>query len=184
MELREHKRLIAYLPGFLQEYKELQAIMAADQMELDAVYGKIDQLLLNMFTDTADLEGLERREKMYGIVPGKSATIEQRRLDVKTKETNSLPYTIRQYKDMLLSMCGEGNYYFNLDTDNYFMLLRLRVTTKDAPLVLSAIDALTMRLKPCNLVYDSALFDYHSGKAMTYSGAAVSVFKHYNLEVM
>lgn len=187
MELQEHKRIIEYLPAFLRRYREYRSIFSAAQTELNAIFLKNDHLLANMFTETAEIDGIARREKMYRIFPSASATKEERRLAIRSKETKLFPYTYRQFKEMLAAMCGVDNYKITLAPEGYALNVKVRVTAgtsaQVADALLEAIDELTAQVKPCNLVYSSTLFERHSGTQTTYFGAAVSVMKKYNVEV-
>lgn len=124
MEFQEHKRLIELLPDFLQQYREYQVIMDAEQEELDRIQQRISDLLSDAFTDTATEEGIARREQMYHMAP-EGASLEERRLAVKTQESGLLPYTIRQYRNMLSAICGEGTYQVDLDPQAYTLHVTL-----------------------------------------------------------
>lgn len=184
-ELQQHKRLLDYFPDFLKQYREYQVVTTLSQVELDAILERIDALFADLFVDTATLSGIEHREKMYGIVPREGASLEERRLAVKAKESRALPYTIRQYRDMLLTMCGDGNYKVDLDAGNYAIDVKVRASAREDPqILLDSVDDMTMQVLPANMVYNSALFERHNGSLKTYYGAAVCVRKHYDVEVV
>lgn len=159
MEFQEHKRLIELLPDFLQKYREYQILMDTEQTELDSIQQRISNLLSDAFTDTATEEGIAHREHMYGILPKEGASLEERRLAVKAKESGSLPYTIRQYRNMLAALCGEGNYEVLLDHSRY--LLQVKVHAERAGMdeyaLLSAVQKLTREVIPANLVCHSVM---------------------------
>lgn len=187
MEFQEHKRLIELLPDFLQRYREYQAIMNAEQAELDSIHQRISGLLSDVFIDTATEEGIAHRERMCGILPAENATLEERRSAVKAKENQTLPYTIRQYRQMLASLCGEGYYQVELCASQYQIHVKVRVgrrSERDAAALLSTVDSVSRQVLPANLCYQSALFDSHTGSHTTCYGAAVCVRKQYNVEVM
>lgn len=187
MEFQEHKRLIELLPEFLRRYREYKVIMDTEQIELDNIHLRISNLLSDVFIDTATEEGIAHKEKMYGIIPPEGASLEERRFAVKAKESRHLPYTIRQYRDMLTAICGEDNFKLTLDHNNYLLNVKVRAVKRDgrdALSLLAAVDSMTKQVIPANLVYGSALFDYHSGLHTTYSGIACSMRKHYEVEVV
>lgn len=187
MELQEHKRLIELLPAHLQGFCEYQAAMSTEQKELDSIFKQADHLLSDMFIDTATLAGIEHREKMYGIVPPVGATLEARRLDVKAKESRTLPYTVSQYREMLAAMCGDENFKIVLEPNAYSLYVKVRAVKqegKDPLSLLESVDAMTMQVIPANLIYGSTLFDYHEAAHTTYHGAAACMSKHYQVEVV
>lgn len=159
MEFQEHKRLIQLLPEFLQRYREYQVIMGTEQEELDGIQQRISDLLSDAFTDTATEEGIARREQMYHIISEEDASLEERRLAVKAQESGLLPYTIRQYRNMLSAICGEGTYQVDLDPQAYTLRVKLDATqagTNEYAL-LSAVQRMSRQIIPANLIYDSAL---------------------------
>lgn len=159
MEFQEHKRLIELLPDFLQQYREYQVIMDAEQEELDGIHQRISDLLSDAFTDTATEEGIARREQMYHMTPEQGASLEERRLAVKAQESGSLPYTIRQYRNMLAAICGGGKYQVDLDPEAYTLYVKLDVEQagKNEYALLAAVRRMSRKVIPANLVYDSAL---------------------------
>lgn len=187
MELQEHKRLIELLPEFLQEYREFRTIMDTEQIELNQIFNRINDFLSDLFINTATEDGIARREQMYGIVPEEGAALEERRVIVKAKEAKSLPYTIRQYREMLSAMCGEGNYKILLDPGKYSLDVKVRAVLREGrnPLqLLRSINEMTELIKPANILYNSALFDYHNTASTVYSGAAAAVHREYRVEVL
>lgn len=188
MEFQEQKKLIEYLPEFLQGFREYRLIFDAEQKEMDRAQMRISNLLSDLFTDTATEEGIARREKMYGIMPREDASLEERRAAVKTKEVKSLPYTVRQYREMLVAMAGsEDNFRITLDPKACVLDVKIRAGQKeerDAAALLYAVDELTRQIKPANLIYQSALFEYHNISLAAYSGAAACVRKKYIVEVI
>lgn len=158
MEFQEHKRLIELLPEFLQQYREYQVIMDAEQEELDRIQQRISDMLSDAFTDTATEEGIARREQMYHMVP-EGVSLEERRLAVKTQESGILPYTIRQYRNMLAAICGGGKYQVDLDPEAYTLYVKLDAEQagKNEYALLAAVRRMSRKVIPANLVYDSAL---------------------------
>lgn len=183
MEFQEHKRLIELLPEFLQQYREYQVIMDTEQAELDDIQQHISDLLSDAFTDTATEEGIARREQMYHMVPTEGASLLERRIAVRLKESKSLPYTIRRYREMLTALCGEGNYEILLDHAHYRMDVKVHAETagREEYTLLSAVKLLTRQIIPANLVYDSALRISAGGRV--YAGGAVSQRRTYQLSM-
>ncbi len=152
MEFQEHKRLIDLLPEFLRKYREYRAIMSTEQIELDKVHLRISDLLSDAFTETATEEGISRKERMYGMMAAENATLEDRRLAVKIKESNFSPYTIRRHREMLSAICGEGNFEIVLDSDDYTLRVIVSVE-KGGWAVAEAVAELSKNMLPANLVY-------------------------------
>lgn len=182
MEFLEHKRLIDLLPEFLRKYREYRAIVATEQIELDNVQVQISGILSDAFTDTATESGIARKEKMYGITPREGATLEERRLAVKAKETCSLPHTIRQYKRMLSLICGDVGFEVVLDHGRY--ALEVKIDGEQAGssrlALIFAIQRLNRQMLPANLTYGHRVQE--RSVSQTSTGAAVSQKRFYNVE--
>lgn len=74
--------LPGYLPPYLQEYQELMQALTAENPEFKAVWKETQWILDNNFVVSADDYGLSRFEKILEIRPGKSETLEERRLHI------------------------------------------------------------------------------------------------------
>lgn len=182
MEFQEHKRLIELLPDFLQRYREYQVIMDAEQEELDCIHQRISDLLSDAFTDTATEEGIAHRERMYHMTPAEGASLKERRLAVKIKESSSLPYTIRRYRQMLDALCGDVPHTVQVNPGEYQLKVSLEIdgVGRKEQALQRAIRDMSRQIIPANLVYTSAFAIPVSGKA--YTGAAVSRKRIYHLE--
>ena len=87
--------LVSYLPPFLQEYKEINATLTAENPEFSLIWSAKEQILYNCFIATADANGIARYEKILGIYPSPEDTLESRRSRVQVQRTNLIPYTLR-----------------------------------------------------------------------------------------
>ena len=90
--------LIDYLPPFLQGYRELQAIMTAENPEFQAVSDEGQVVLDNTFIMHCDEKGISRFEKMLGIYPLPTDTLDSRQSRVLTRWNDVVPYTLKAFK--------------------------------------------------------------------------------------
>lgn len=116
-------KLIDYLPDILTDFYEFRNLLSAEDPEFD----RIDDLLYkwreNLFPRTADLEGIERFERLLKIQPIPGDTLESRRFRVIAKLNTRLPYTEIQLRKMLAAICGwEG---FTLTVKDLVVLVAL-----------------------------------------------------------
>ena len=183
-ELQPHKRLLDYLPDFLQHYREYQVTTSLAQTELDVILERIDALLSDLFVDTATLSGIEHREQMYGVIPEPNATLEERRFAVKMKETTSLPYTIRQYRELLYELCGAENVVITLKANEYYLGVRIRAaqpTGGENLAMLRSVNLLSKQMVPANMVYFAVLFNHFGPEHTLYTAGAVSMKRNYQI---
>lgn len=108
--------LAAYLPPFIVEYKEINITLTAENPEFVLVWKAADRALSNEFIATADEYGIGRFEKILGIYPADTDTLEARRMRVQNKWFNAAPYTIRMLAAKMAELLG-GVHFFSIWTD-------------------------------------------------------------------
>lgn len=180
--------LIEFLPEFMRQYLEIQEIMGTEQEEFDSLWTAHDQVLLDNFVLDCDEYGISRWEKVTKITPKANSSLQERKYAVLSRINEQLPYSYRRLLEMIGGICGDNEYQVTLTPEKYLLVVKLRANAhtddSDAMGLLTAVDALVKRIKPCNVVYASSLFDRHSGSIHTYFGCAVSMNKKYNVEVI
>lgn len=164
--------LADYLPPFLREYRELKAVMDAENPEFLAVYSAADRVLKNEFIETADDYGLSRFENLLGILPSKNDTLDSRRARVFSRWFTELPYTMRAFLEKLSGLSEYGNITVAADFDHY----RVSIDT-DFELYgqTDEIERLVELMFPCNIIADlkNTMCIYSDGCYLT--GGTVSV---------
>lgn len=91
------RKLINYLPYVVRDYAEFQGIAGAEQPEFENAWAAVDDLLNNQFITTAGNLGLSRWEKILGITPKGTDTLDDRRFRVLTRLNEELPYTLPSF---------------------------------------------------------------------------------------
>lgn len=108
--------LVSYLPEFMQSYIEPVAALEGENPEFDIMWKEVDRVLCNRFITTADKYGISRFEKILGIRPQSSDSLEMRKIRVQNRWFNNIPYTIRVLF-LKLSECLGGVYNFDIYTN-------------------------------------------------------------------
>lgn len=151
------RKLINYLPYVVRDYAEFQGITGAEQPEFENAWAAVDDLLNNQFIKTAGNLGLSRWEKILGISPKGTDTLDDRRFRVLTRLNEELPYTLPQLRVILESLCGAGNY--SADVADYTLLVKVGVAAKKN---FQDVQTLLKRVAPVNLVLVvQQLFNIH-----------------------
>ncbi len=117
--------LAEYLPPFLREYKELRAVMETENPEFEIAWRAAQRVLDNEFIETADEFGIERFEKLLGILPLAGNTLESRRARVYSRWFTELPYSLRMFVRKVELMAGGSEFSITEDYEHY----RVRVDT-------------------------------------------------------
>lgn len=118
--------LIKYLPLFVAEYEEIQEITETENPEFRLAIKKVDQAKGNQFIISADEEGVSRFEKLLGIRPKETASLEDRRKEILARWNDVSVYT---YKGLILrlnQLLGVGNYEIYPRFDDYELELEYR----------------------------------------------------------
>lgn len=112
-----------YLPEYIQEYKEIKKIMEVEDPEFQITADESEIIKNNLFIETCNETGISRFEKIMGIVPLETDTLESRISRVMTRWNESLPYTYNFLLRKLNSLCGTNNYEIIKNYQEYELVL-------------------------------------------------------------
>jgi len=170
------RKLINYLPYIVRDYAEFQGITEAEQPEFETAWDSADDLLDNQFISTAGNMGLSRWEKILEITPKGTDTLEDRRFRILTRLNEELPYTLPQLRNILETLCGEGNY--SADVTDYTLLVKVGVAAKKN---FEDVETLLERVAPANLILTvQQLFNIHQTLA-GFTHAQLAYYTHSEL---
>lgn len=140
-------------PDVVKEIKDIAAIYAMN----DDVNPIIDaeRLDLDLSATTATEQGISRREKLYGIIPKDTDSLEDRRFRVRARENEITPYTARTLEKKLATICGEDGYTAILKDGKLTVRVALprRATYEDARKMLEEMVPLNICME-CTLLYN------------------------------
>lgn len=145
--------LVRYLPIFMQEYKEVNVALEAENPEFVLMWKAADRTLRNEFIDTADEYGISRFENILGIVPLKEESLEMRRIRVQNMWFNTIPYTFRFFLERLAALCGDSDFIVTKQFLNYRIDI---MTNLELPGQAEELDRLIETMMPCNMVVMSS----------------------------
>jgi hypothetical protein len=144
--------LIDYLPPFLQGYREMQAIMTAENPEFQAVSDEGQVVLDNTFIMYCNEDGIARFERMLGIYPLPSDPLEARQSRVLTRWNDVVPYTLKSFLSKLASLQRNNNIQITIYNDQYKIKV---VTHLEKQGQQDDLAYLFKTVLPCNLVVES-----------------------------
>lgn len=154
--------LVSYLPPFVAEYKETNIALTAESPEFVFIWKAADRALKNEFIATADEYGISRFEKLLGICPDASETLENRRARVQSRWCNAPPYTVRTLRYKLGELLGgEHNFSINSDFQNTYTLCLLVFSLDDSRI--AELKHLLSAMVPSNVITDIIYEDVHKG---------------------
>lgn len=124
-----NKKYIEYLPCYLQQVTELNEIGRIADEFLKNISDVENKTLQEAFVETADTYGLEKMEKMLGIV-NVYDDVEIRRKNILTKFKGDIPYTFERVYEKLKSVCGEGNVAMEYGPSPYTLTVKIGIKGK------------------------------------------------------
>jgi hypothetical protein len=152
------RRLIDYLPPFVQGFKEMAAVMETEQPEFELAWQNAENALADQFVMTATINGVKRWEKIYDIIPKVNDTLDERRFVVLSKMNEQPPYTLPLLKSILNTLCGEDGYTLYLNADKYQLTIKLALgNEKNYAAVVNLLD----RILPANLGRNISVYNTH-----------------------
>lgn len=169
--------LIDYLPRFVSEYKEIKKIMSSEQQEIDSLRIEINRMFNNQFIMNCDVKGITRFEKLLGIIPNKFDTLESRKSRVLVRWNDSIPYTLKELKEKLLVMCGEGNFDVELDEYNLIITVKLPLINQ-----VNELEYMLNYMIPCNLIVTTRNNLEYKASAVFYASPFNAINRIYNIK--
>lgn len=178
-----NRSLPDYLPGALRGVREFKAIMAAAEPEIAMLYDGIGDALKDQFVLTSTENGVSRREKIYGIVPKATLTLDERKFTILTRMAEQLPYTFRALCKMLAQLCGADGFALVLDRANYSISALVALTAANN---VGDVESLLRRVCPANMAISVAIQynQHYKLKAFTHAGMAMKTHRQLRNEVI
>ncbi len=172
------KDTIGYMPQYMAQLREMQELYRLLQGEFDTMYFIKDKYMNECFVLTCEDYGLERYEKILGIVPPLTDSVEDRRLRVLAALNGDTPYTFERVYEKLKLLCGENNVYMEYAKDIYTLRVMVQL---DAKSKYSSVIKMLREMIPCNISLICTLaYNRHSTLA-PFTHKALSAYTHSGL---
>lgn len=154
-----NRKLIDYLPPYMQEYLEMQKIMEAQQSKVDLLWVAAENALADQFILDATAYGVTRWESMLNISPKDTDTLDERKFRILTRLNQELPYTLRKLERTLTSLCGADGYSIWLIPNEYYIEVRLALENENKYL---EVEKVMRKMIPANMTqYVQIMYNTH-----------------------
>ena len=175
------RKLMDYLPPVLAEVRDYQALMQAEQAEIDRLWAAAERLLENQFIDGTDETGIARYELMMDIQPKATDDLALRQFRVLSRYNEQLPYTYRKMLEQLKALCGENG--VKVELNGLSLTVKVELTAKEK---VNEVRELLERMLPANvLVTVSLLYNqWGSIKLLTWGQAKNKTWGQLRNEVL
>lgn len=147
-----------YLPKFVRDYREIKETMEAEQPSVDEAWEDVGKVMNDQFVDTATESGIARYEKILGIKPKATHTLDERRFNILTKMNEQLPFTMETLENTLLQLCGKDGCSLFLNENAYALTVKLALTNENN---IQAVTDMLNRMLPANMVKSVVMFNTH-----------------------
>jgi len=150
------RKIIDRVPHVLRDIREYRAFTAAEQPQFEKSWEALYFCLDETFIKTASEQSIARFERIMGVRPRSTDTLDDRRLALLAALANDTPYTFRWLKARLYILLGGDKVDLTLDHNAYHLGVRVALEAKrQYDIVLN----LLKNILPANITLDASV-DY------------------------
>lgn len=172
------KKLQDYLPPILLKTYEFPLLCDTEQPEIDRLHDAADAVLDAQFLSTAGEYATQRYEKIFGVVPQDTDTLDERRFKVLTRINTQLPFSVRRLRQQLETLCGADGYKLELDGDRYTLTVKVALTAKRNQ---QAVEELLADIVPANMVCTTSLLYNQHADLTRFTHAQLALLTHFEI---
>ena len=172
------KKLQDYLPPILLKTYEFPLLCETEQLEIDRLHDAADAVLDAQFLSTAREYAIQRSEKIFGVVPQDTDTLDERRFKVLTRINTQLPFSVRRLRQQLATLCGEDGYKLELNGDRYTLTVKVALTAKRNQ---QAVEELLADIVPANMVCTTSLLYNQHADLTCFTHAQLALLTHFEI---
>ena len=172
------KKLQDYLPPILLKTYEFPLLCGIEQPEFDRLAEAADAVLDAQFLSTAGEYAISRYEKIFGVVPQDTDTLDERRFKVLTKINTQLPFSVRRLRQQLATLCGEDGYRLEVNGGKYTLTVKVALTAKRNQ---QAVEELLADIVPANMVCTTSLLYNQHADLTRFTHAQLALLTHFEI---
>lgn len=172
------KKLQDYLPPILLKTYEFPLLCDTEQPEIDHLHDAADAVLDAQFLSTAGEYAIQRYEKIFGVVPQDTDTLDERRFKVLTRINTQLPFSVRRLRQQLETLCGADGYKLELNGDRYTLTVKVALTAKRNQ---QAVEELLADIVPANMVCTTSLLYNQHADLTRFTHAQLALLTHFEI---
>lgn len=172
------KKLQDYLPPILLKTYEFPLLCDTEQPEIDRLHDGADAVLDAQFLSTAGEYAISRYEKIFGVVPQDTDTLDERRFKVLTRINTQLPFSVRRLRQQLETLCGEDGYKLEVSGGKYTLSVKVALTAKRNQ---QAVKELLADIVPANMVCTTSLLYNQHADLTRFTHAQLALLTHFEI---
>jgi hypothetical protein len=147
-------RIVEYFPDVISKSEHMRNLANAEDLGLSLLKNDYDEILRNLYVETATVDGIERYEQMLGILHKLDDSLEDRRVAILAKLNTRLPYTRRVLIQFFNNLVGADGYTLRIDYGRRMIFLKIELSRKNQ---VAAIARMLRQVLPANMMFDIKL---------------------------
>lgn len=163
--------------------KEIKTASDITDSFVSAMKAAVETLDSDLLVETSDEEGIARREKILGISPSDTDTLDDRRYAVLVKWYDDGVYTEQRLRERLNRLVSADMYTLTIDTQNQLLTLKISLKSKA---MIDTIKDMIESIVPLHVKLDISLL-YNSWtmiSGMTWTALSANTWQHWREDVL
>lgn len=137
-----------FAPKLLEGNETTDALYDVQSEEVEKIQGEVKRIFDNCFIKTMDVLGIQREEELHEIKANAYHTLEQRREVVLNKILYRPPFTMKNLRQILVNIWGEGNFVYRFYPEDYRLIVD--IDTND-PIIYLQFSKQVRNIIPANI---------------------------------
>ena len=175
------KRLINlsdYAVPVTKDAADIQEVYRIESIEVQAIWDLLINIFKEQYIYTADDYGLSQWEKILELQPEPTDSSDTRRFAILAALLGQRPYTMIKLRELLDTLCGEGNYKIIEDFNNYSIKFKISLGVKKQR---DIVANMLKEIIPMNLIFDVDLLYNRHIDLSRFTHKELSEFTHFAL---
>lgn len=144
-------------PAIIKNIPDIAQIYALNEKQADDLDKASESLEESIYIDTMSEENTKKWENILNLKPQDTDTLDDRRVRVKAKVLEKLPYTYRTIKRRIAALCQDG-YTFDVNGRE----VKVKVALKSKRMA-AAVDDMLESCLPLDMIFDvSLMYNTHA----------------------
>lgn len=175
------KRLINlsdYAVPVTKEAADIQEVYRIESIEVQTLWDLLINIFKEQYIYTADDYGLSQWEKILELHPEPTDSADTRRFAILAALLGQRPYTMIKLRELLDTLCGEGNYEIIEDFNNYSIKFKISLGVKKQR---DIVANMLKEIIPMNLIFDVDLLYNRHIDLSRFTHKELAEFTHFAL---
>lgn len=175
------KRLINlsdYAVPVTKDAADIQEVYRIESIEVQTLWDLLINIFKEQYIYTADDYGLSQWEKILELQPEPTDSADTRRFAILAALLGQRPYTMIKLRELLDTLCGEGNYKIIEDFNNYSIKFKISLGVKKQR---DIVANMLKEIIPMNLIFDVDLLYNRHIDLSRFTHKELAEFTHFAL---